>query len=114
MTGYALAPLVLAAVTGLILAAGILQGRMASWPLSLTHGLFGAMGLGILLFAISQGEHSGRVTAALSILVVAAIGGFVLAGIHARGKLPPKAVVAVHALVAVSGFLTLLTFVLGL
>lgn len=114
MTGYALAPFILAAVTGLILAAGILKGKMASWPLSLTHGLFGALGLGMLFLAIFQGEHSGQVVTALGILVIAALGGFFLAAIHAQKKLPPKAVVGVHALVAVSGFLTLLASVLGL
>jgi len=40
---------------------------------------------------------------------VAALGGFFLASFHLRRKLPPKAVVLVHASVAVIGFLTLLS-----
>jgi hypothetical protein len=41
-------------------------------------------------------------------LAVAALGGFFLVSFHARNELPPKAVVAIHALVAVAGFLLLL------
>ena len=42
----------------------------------------------------------------------AALGGFYLASLHLRGTVAPKAVVLVHAGVAVAGFLTLLSAVL--
>ena len=60
-----------------------------------------------------QGTAPARVTAALGLLVVAALGGFFLASIHLRGKIAPKAVVFIHAGVAVAGVLTLLSAVLG-
>jgi hypothetical protein len=44
---------------------------------------------------------------ALLILVVAALGDFFLASFHARKVTPPKAVVVIHAGVAVVGFLLL-------
>jgi len=51
------------------------------------------------------------VTAALGLLVVAALGGFYLASLHMRGTVAPKGVVFLHAGLAVVGFLTLLTVI---
>jgi hypothetical protein len=47
------------------------------------------------------------------LLVLAALGGFFLASFHMRKQVAPKAVVLVHAGVAVVGFLTLLSLLLG-
>jgi hypothetical protein len=58
------------------------------------------------------GHGAGTRHAALGLLVVAALGGFYLASLHLRGTVAPKAVVFVHAGVAVAGFLTLLSAVL--
>ena len=51
-------------------------------------------------------------TIALAILVVAALGGFYLLSFHIRKERHPKAVIVVHALIAVAGFLTLLYTIL--
>lgn len=96
-----------AAVGGLVMAARIFQGSKAPWPLSIGHALLGATGLVLVLLNVINGAGS-LLLAALIILVIAALGGFYLASFHARGQLPPKAVVIIHALVAVSGFLLLL------
>src|SRR3546814_3195416 len=66
--------------------------------------LLGASGLVLLIVTVLQGQGAGRVTAALGILVVAALGGFYLASLHLRKPVAPKAVVFVHAGVAVVGF----------
>jgi hypothetical protein len=52
------------------------------------------------------------VTAALGLLVVAALGGFYLASIHLRKQVAPRMVVFIHAGVAVVGFLTLASVLL--
>jgi hypothetical protein len=96
-----------AAVGGLVMAARIFQGKKAPWPLSIGHALLGATGLVLVLLNVINGSGS-LLLAALIILVVAALGGFFLASFHARGQLAPKAIVIIHALVAVSGFLLLL------
>jgi hypothetical protein len=96
-----------AAVGGLIMATRIFQGKKAPWPLSIVHALLGATGLVLVLLNVINGTGS-LLLAALIILAVAALGGFYLASFHAGGKLPPKAIVVIHALVAVSGFLLLL------
>ncbi len=113
MLTYALLIFAIAAVGGLLLAASVLRGKLAPWALSVVHAFLGATGLVLLVVVVLQGAAPGRVTAALGLLVVAALGGFYLASLHLRGKIAPRAVVLIHAGVAVVGFLTLLSAVLA-
>ncbi|MBC7990919.1 MAG: hypothetical protein H7Y19_15250 [Luteimonas sp.] len=113
MLTYALIVFAIAAVGGLLLASSVLRGRLAPWALSIGHALLGATGLILLIVTVLQGSTPGRVAAALGLLVVAALGGFYLASLHLRGTVAPKAVVFIHAGVAVAGFLTLLSAVLA-
>lgn len=103
----------IAAMGGLFLASRVLRGHLAPWAISILHALLGASGLILLILTMVQGGASARVTAALAILILAALGGFFLASLHLRGRVAPKAVVFVHAGVAVAGFLTLLSAVLA-
>lgn len=113
MLTYALIIFAIAAVGGLVLASSVLRGKFAPWVISILHALLGASGLVLLIMTVLQGTAPARATAALGLLVVAALGGFFLASIHLRGKIAPKAVVFIHAGVAVAGVLTLLSAVLG-
>ena len=110
---YALCIFAIAALGGLVLASSVLRGRLAPWAISVLHALLGATGLALLVVVVLQGAAAGRVTAALGLLVLAALGGFYLASIHLQKKVAPKGVVFIHAGVAVAGFLTLLSAVLG-
>ena len=103
---YALFAFGIAAVGGLILAASVLRGRLAPWALSLIHAALGATGLVLTLIAVLSGT-GGYVPIALALLVVAALGGFFLASFHLRRRPGPESVVAIHASVAVLGFLML-------
>ncbi len=103
----------LAAVGGLFLAAKVLTGKLAPWLVSIAHALLGATGLIVLAGIVMGGQGPARITAALGLLVVAALGGFFLASFHIRGKLPPKSVVIIHAGVAITGFLTLISVAFG-
>jgi hypothetical protein len=109
MLEYALIAFAVAAVGGLLLAASVLRGKLAPWALSLVHALLGATGLVFLIVMVMRGASTGRITAALVILAVAALGGFYLASLHAKGRVAPKSIVLVHACAAVAGFLTLLS-----
>ena len=109
MLDYALLVFAIAAVGGLVLAAHVLRGKFAPWALSLLHALLGATGLVLLLAMLVQGSAPQRVLAGFVLLLVAALGGFFLASFHLRKPLPPKPVVAIHAGIAVAGFLTLLS-----
>ena len=94
----------IAAVGGLILAVHVLRDRFAPWLVSSLHALLGAAGLVLVLLAVIGGAGGSLIRAALLTLVVAALGGFFLASLHLRKRLPPKAFVIVHALVAIVGF----------
>jgi FtsH-binding integral membrane protein len=110
MLNIAILVFAIGAVGGLILANSVLRGRLASWALSLLHMALGATGL-VLTAIVVLGHTNGLasiVPIALLILVVAALGGFYLASFHARKVSPPKAIVLIHAGVAVVGFLLLL------
>lgn len=113
MLTYAVIIFAVAAVGGLLLAANVLKGKLAPWSISIVHALVGATGLIVLIYSVLQGATVARVTAALALLVIAALGGFFLASYHLRGKIAPKGVVIIHAGVAVAGFLTLLSAVLA-
>jgi hypothetical protein len=112
MLTYAIVIFAVAAVGGLILASSVLRNKLAPWALSIIHALLGAAGLVVLIVMLLQGSTGSRLTAALALLVVAALGGFFLASFHLRKKIAPKAVVIVHAGIAVIGFLTLLSMLL--
>ena len=114
MLTYALIVFAVAALGGLVLASSVLRGKLAPWALSILHALLGASGLVLLLLGVMGGSGAGRAVAALGLLVVAALGGFYLASMHLRKTVAPKAVVFVHAGVAVAGFLVLLSVVLAL
>lgn len=110
---YAVLVFAVAAIGGLVLASSVLRGKLAPWAISLLHALLGASGLVLLILQVLQGAPPARLTAALGLLVVAALGGFFLASFHMRGQVAPRAVVFVHAGVAVAGFLVLLSLLLG-
>jgi hypothetical protein len=112
MLAYAILLFAIAAIGGLILAAHVLRNKFAPWALSLLHALLGAAGLAMLIVMFVQGGTADRLIAALALLILAALGGFLLASFHLRKKIAPKAVVVVHAGVAVVGFLTLLSMLL--
>jgi hypothetical protein len=112
MLTYAILVFAIAAVGGLVLAASVLRGKLAPWALSVVHALLGATGLILLVLVVLGGAASERATAALGLLVVAALGGFYLASIHLRKQVAPRMVVFIHAGVAVVGFLTLASVLL--
>lgn len=97
---------------GLYLAGHALREKFAPWAVSLLHAGLGALGLILLIAALIEGAASQTVLIGFVILLAAALGGFFLASFHLRKRLAPKAVVVVHAGVAVVGFLTVLSQVI--
>lgn len=106
MLTYAVIAFAVAALGGLVLASSVLRGKLAPWPLSLLHAALGAAGLIMLILVVMNGADN-RITIALVILAVAALGGFFLASLHLRKQVAPTGVVLVHASAAVVGFLLL-------
>ncbi len=112
MLKFALIVFAIAAVGGLILAAHMLRGKYAPLVLSLLHGLLGATGLVLVVVVLAQGSAPTRVWVGLLLLVAAAVRGILLASSRLRKQMPRKAAVLLHAGLAVTGFLTLLSLVL--
>lgn len=112
MLTYAVIVFAVAAAGGLLLAAHVLRNKFAPWLLSSLHALLGATGLVLLIVLLVQGNTPQRVLIGFVLMLIAALGGFFLASFHLRKKLPPKAVVVIHACVAIAGFLTLASVLL--
>lgn len=102
----------IAALGGLLLASFVLRDKFAPWIVSLLHAALGATGLVLLLVMAINGSFGQRLLISLALFLVAALGGFFLASFHLRKKLPPKAIVILHASLAVAGFLVLLSMAL--
>jgi hypothetical protein len=109
---YAAILFALGALGGLLMAMRAFKGQTPPVVLAVGHGLLGASGLVLLVIGVLAGSGGGTARIALALLVVAALGGFYLLSFHIRKQQHPKAVIVVHALVAVVGFLTLLTAIL--
>jgi hypothetical protein len=97
----------LSALGGAFLAALRFRGKDLPMPIALVHGAVAASGLGLLGFDVTETGLGGTKALALAILVVAALGGFVLFSFHLRKKPLPIPLLLIHALVAVAGFATL-------
>lgn len=98
----------IAAVGGLVLALQRLRDKPLSMPLALIHGLVAAAALLILLFTVVGSTLPVAATVAVVGFVIAALGGFFLFSFHLRSQKLPIPVMAVHAVVAVGSFVTLL------
>jgi len=114
MLSLAVIVFAIAAVGGLILALHVLRDRFAPWSLSILHALLGATGLVLVSLAVVGDEGGSLILGSLLMLVVAALGGFFLASFHLRKRLPPKAIVILHALLAIVGVGLLVTGVFAL
>ena len=99
----------LAAVGGLVLALQRFTGKpLPSLPLALVHGLAAAAGLVALIVFVANNGGASAARIGLVILLIAALGGFVLFTRHLKQVALPIPIVVLHALVAVAGFVTLL------
>lgn len=99
--------LAIAAVGGIIMAVMRFAGadRPPSW-LAMLHGLLAGAGLTLLLYAGFAGGMARLAWIGTGLLVLAALGGVYLNLFFHDKRVPlPKNIIAVHAAIAVSGFL---------
>ena len=102
-----------AAVFGIYNASRIFGGKLTPWVAGILHAAFGAAGLVVLALAYLGGGVAQMAAIALGVLVLAALGGFFLGSFHLRKQVAPRAVVVIHALVAVVGVLLLAAVAFG-
>lgn len=112
---YALCLFALAALFGMYMLMQVLGGRLPPWFAAILHGVFAATGLVLLLYAafLSGGPAPALVLVAAVLLVVAALGGFVMVASHLQKKVPPKPLALIHAGAAVLGVVSLAAVVFG-
>jgi hypothetical protein len=99
-----------AALGGLAMAAMRLgTGRNPPAWLAMLHGMLGAAGLTLLLYAVFAADVPAMATLSAVLIVLAALGGVVLnLGYHWHGKLLPKGLIVGHAVLAAAGYAALL------
>lgn len=103
----ALVLFVLAAVLGLTVAVAIFKKKETSKPIALAHGACASAGLVVLILHVVKNPHS-YLTAAIVLLVIAALGGAILFVNDLRKKTGPVALVVIHALAAVTAVVLVL------
>ena len=103
--------LAVAAVGGLVMAGIRFAGdRQPPAALAMLHGFLAAAAVTLLLYAAATVGLPALANWALALFVLAAAGGAFLNLNYHQKQLPlPKGIVIVHAVVAVVGFLMLLT-----
>jgi len=115
MTVYALVLLALAAVGGLTMVA--IRVRSEQNPplaLALGHGVLAATGLLLAIVGGVQAGFSAATGGGVGLLVLAALGGFVLIATHLRGQTISLGLVVGHVGLAVLGVVALVASVAGL
>jgi hypothetical protein len=111
MLYLAIALFLTAAVFGVIIASAILRNQPTPKPLVFIHGLLGAAALTlVVVYVLKHADKNPMIS--LVLLVIAALGGFVLFARDMTKKPGPIALVLVHALVAVAGVIGLVLFVM--
>jgi len=115
MLNVALILFAIAALGGATMAVLHFRGRAQPPALLATlHGLLAASGLVALLVAVVRDGLSGLPAIALALMLVAALGGFGLLSFHIRGRTQPGGLIVGHGMLAVAGFLVLLSAALAL
>lgn len=100
-----------AALGGLLLASLRMKGGNPPLLFAFVHGAIAAAGLVMLgIAAFTVAAQGGLLKIAFGVIVLAALLGFNLVRHHLAGRLIPLGALALHALVAVTGFLFLLAY----
>lgn len=99
----------IAAVLGVSILLNWLTKKDVSKGVIYSHGIFAALGLGLLVvFAVEDPEGYPKI--ALILFIVAALGGFYMFFRELQKKMSPYSIAFAHALIAVAGFIALLLY----
>jgi hypothetical protein len=100
----------LTALVGVFMFRNWLTSANTSRTVVYLHGVFAATALVLLLVHALQNGTGGLVTS-LIFFVAAALGGFYMFFRDLKGKFSPIWLAAVHAMLAITGFVTLIFYV---
>ncbi len=98
-----------AAVLGLSILIKWLTKKDVSKGVIYSHGIFAALGLGLLV-VLAVEDPEGYPKIALILFVIAALGGFYMFFRELQKKMSPYSIAFLHALLAVAGFVALLIY----
>ena len=104
----AIAFFALAAILGLYLITFVLQQKETPKAIAITHGLFAATALVLLI--IHTVQTGADLIQSIVLFVIAALGGIILFGRDITGKSLPKSLAVAHGLIAVTAFGFLLVY----
>ncbi|RYY90173.1 MAG: hypothetical protein EOO15_03760 [Chitinophagaceae bacterium] len=93
----------IAALLGIVILKNWLTSADTGRGVVYAHGLFAALGLGLLLYQWSK-EPSALLRNSLVLFGLAALGGFYMFFRDLKGKFSPTWLAVVHGLLAVAGF----------
>jgi|GEM_PF-233734 len=96
------------ALVGMYLLALIMQNKQTPKFVSFIHGGLVVVALGFLIY-YSYG-HNPDPTEAITIFIIAAVGGITLIVRDISGKSIPKWLAAAHGIIAITGFIYLLVY----
>jgi hypothetical protein len=99
----------LAIAGGLTMAVLHFRGQKIPLALGLGHGALAGTGLILLLLVVFRQASGGMLAVAAGIFGVAALGGLGLISFSLRGRRLPTGLLFLHALLALTGFLLLLS-----
>jgi len=92
-----------AATGGIVMAVRIFKNTYPPLAVALAHGGVAALALLVALVLATAPGAPQILKTGVGVLILAALGGFFLFSFQLRGKPHPKAVVVLHALLAVGG-----------
>jgi hypothetical protein len=104
--------LTFAVLFGIILLNAILNNKRTPKPVVFLHGAVAFFAILVLIGYIAAGHTDRLLIAALTLFLLAAAGGLVMFAIDIRKKPIPKLIALIHPLIGLSGFITLLVYVL--
>lgn len=102
----------LAVLFGLIILNAILKNRRTPKPIVFLHGAVALFAILVMVGYIAAGNTASLLIASLVLFILAAIGGITMLTIDIKKKPIPKVFAIVHPLIGVSGFVTLIVYVL--
>ena len=103
MLWIALGTFLIAAMGGGYLTVLLAKDKKLPWAVTVLHGVFGALGLVLLLISAMQVKAFGAVWIAVIVFVLAALGGLLNLFIHIKRGKPILPIALIHGVVAVIG-----------
>lgn len=100
----------LAVLFGGIILNSILKNKRTPKPMVMLHGSVGLFAILVLVGYIVAGHYSPLLISSLILFLVAAIGGVTLFVFDIKRKNLPLPIVLCHPLIAISGVITLLVY----